>query len=631
LKNLKTYLNKISSYIELVRGKISAFRQDITEGKINITLKRKVYFSSMAMAIFLSTFGSYYIINNIQMETGEIVHLIISVIVLVVCAQVALYYIYDYSTKHIAKYQSTGENAKQAYGEALRFPLIEGVSIGITAYSVVLGVMAYMSVVTDMGRWDIFNIFVGGFIVATPYAMLGYFMTQEFFRPLVRKLFTLADVQSLTEIQNIKISSIGFRIMLTFFIVATNALVGFSGYLFYTMFQLGLEESELNLIFYEMLIVSLFNLGFAIFFGIMLSKNITYSLKQIEENLEKMATSTGDLSKKAIISANDEVGIVSGWFNKFLSNIRNLVLEVRTASNRISEIGELISSSYEQIKISAQEVTTVIDTVADGAETQVENVSEVVTISKEIEKDAKQILTASQNVEKIVEKAGKASLESSEKSERSVEDITKLVDHTQKMVEAMRELSENIDEIAEIAETIKNISTQTNLLSLNAAIESARAGEAGEGFGVIAQEIRSLNEDTNEAAMGISDLISQIQSFTQEAIHQIDVVSQEVNSGKETIETSRRILQEISQSVHKGEKAVKDITKRSQSQEESLQNIISLIEETTVISEANAGATQQIAASSTQQVQSVEEMSNSAQVLTRYAMQLQSLMNRFKV
>ena len=209
--------------------------------------------------------------------------------------------------------------------------------------------------------------------------------------------------------------------------------------------------------------------------------------------------------------------------------------------------------------------------------------------------------------------------------------IEKLVSESERTVNVMTELSKKVDQISSMAEVIRNISNQTNLLALNAAIESARTGEHGKGFGVIAQEIRKLNDNITTAALTINDLTEDILFTSQQAIRQTKNVSIEVDSGKETIEQADFILRQIGYSTNDAAESIKRISELALEQQDTLHTTLVQINETAAIAHTNATSTQQVLTGSSQQVESIEHMANTAQELANAAIVLRDLISQFKV
>jgi methyl-accepting chemotaxis protein len=595
----------------------------------NKKLKLKIYFTMMLIAVLYASFGTWYIILGMKFTGEYIWHLAGSVGGLTVIALIADYFFYNLYSKEMKKYLKTEENVKKAYGESMNFPLKYSLTCMASYYFVVLGAMTYMGVFTDVGFKGIVNVLIGGFIVATPGGMTVFLVIQDYFNPVIKFLFRKSKINSFENVKGVSFHSIKLKTFLLLVIIATNAFVAVGAFFIYTLLNLGLPPEIYYSALRNILIISGFNLLITFVAAFFYGRYITLPMKVLESNMKSIAGAKGDLTQKADVTSDDEIGMIAGWFNTFLENMRKLVLSVRESSDKVGEVAESLSALTEEVNASSEEVTSTINDIAVGANNQLSEVKNVVSISENIEKDAVDVLSATNKAERIIGEVVSSALDGKEKATSSVKNAEKLVSQTDKTVNAMRELSDKVEQIASIAETIGSISVQTNLLALNAAIESARAGEAGTGFGVIAQEIRNLNDETNTAAQKIAEIISDIHQSTGIAIGNIESVSQQVNLSKETIESSTNILQQIANNVGEADEAVKKISQLAQSQRDSLRKAIDIVEKTAEIAESNASATQEVSASSEEQASSMEEMADSAQILTTYSLKLRELMNQF--
>jgi methyl-accepting chemotaxis protein len=182
---------------------------------------------------------------------------------------------------------------------------------------------------------------------------------------------------------------------------------------------------------------------------------------------------------------------------------------------------------------------------------------------------------------------------------------------------AMTSLAQRSEQIGGIVETITGIAGQTNLLALNAAIEAARAGEQGRGFAVVAEEVRKLAEESQQAAASISELITEIQSETQNAVAVVADGARRSEDGVQVVEQARDAFARIGASVD-------DVTSR-------IGQISDAMNEVAAVAEQSSASTEQVSASTEETSASTQEIAASAQELARTAEELETLVGRFKV
>lgn len=597
---------------------------------LNLKLKLRVYLNTVGITFFVAVFGTYYLIMSAKFPTAFIYHLILSVTGTVVIAMGVLFFVYDRQTRAIHNYFSKGSDVLAAYENALNFPFQYALACWGSYVFILVGLVVYMPLATGVDGWDMFDLVVAWFIAAAPAALLVYFRTQRLMVWVTRVLFQKSGIDALHELPGLRPGSVRVRLIMTLLVVAMIGFFAIAAYFLHMMAYLEIANDIFVMIVRDIGVILGYVVLITLAVAFMFSRNVTEPLSLIEGYMEEIAGSRGDLRRKADILSNDEIGRIGGRFNEFLQSMTKLVHEVRQSADKIAIIAEGMAASSEQVNASSEEITSAVNLVTIGAAQQLSQVQNIVSIAENIEQDATNTLHATESAEELIGSVVDAAMDGREQAHKSVENIGMLVIETNKSVRAIQQLNENVNQIGASAEAIATIASQTNLLALNAAIESARAGEHGSGFGVIAQEIRKLNDSTTQAANEIGQLIEDIIASTSETIDQIRHVSVEVTSGKETIETSSNILQHIAFSVDESKKAVDDISAMASSQRNSLKEAVQLIEEMARIAESTSTSAEEVLASSEQQEQSMAEMANSAQDLALHSDQLGKLVAQFK-
>jgi len=224
----------------------------------------------------------------------------------------------------------------------------------------------------------------------------------------------------------------------------------------------------------------------------------------------------GDLTMRGRVT-NDALGNVTDSVNFMLENFNKVIERVRKAAIDVS-------TSASQILLAADEMTT-------GATQQDQEITNTSSAVEELTVSMKQV---SNNAEASAEAARRA-LDAAEQGNRAVRDTLEGMQRIRASVQAtakkIKSLGDRSLEISEIINVINDITEQTNLLALNAAIEAARAGEAGRGFAVVADEVRKLAEHSRSATKDIAALIKAIQAETNEAVVVMEEGTKEVEVG----------------------------------------------------------------------------------------------------
>jgi methyl-accepting chemotaxis protein len=369
-----------------------------------------------------------------------------------------------------------------------------------------------------------------------------------------------------------------------------------------------------------------------IFFGWIIKKGITKRLNEFVEFIGEL--SNGDFSRQIPIESlqdKSEFGIVSNALDKMTKNIVELIKQLSHTSEQLLLSSEELTASSEQSAYSSNLVASSVTDVAQGADDQLSIAN---STSEIVENMSNGIYIVSENTKSaslLTDNAKKSANAGEEAVEKAVNQMVIIEQKTNETSHIIDELEKESVKIGQIVETIEEISSQTNLLALNAAIEAARAGESGRGFSIVAEEIRKLAEQSQEATKEITEIINNVQNKTNNAVLVMNESKNEVNIGTDVVNIAgssfREILEmvkKIDEQIHGISNSVSEITYGTKTAVKSVKNIHD-------ISIKVAEKTQTISAAAEEQSASVQEIASSSKLLAKMSEDLQKVIDKFKI
>jgi methyl-accepting chemotaxis protein len=308
-------------------------------------------------------------------------------------------------------------------------------------------------------------------------------------------------------------------------------------------------------------VISVIVLAFASVAAIILSGTISKPIVKVTETLKDISEGEGDLTRVIASGSKDEIGDLARFFNQTLAKIRNLVVNIKKEALKLSEIGTDLSSNMTETAAAVNEITANIQNIKGQVINQSASLNEtnatmkqvVVNINKlnsHIENQSDDVSQASSAIEEIAANINSvtSTLINNTDNVKTLQDSSEIGRKgLQEVVSNIMEIAHDSEGLLEINSVMNNIASQTNLLSMNAAIEAAHAGDAGKGFAVVANEIRKLAESSSTQSKTIGTVLKKI----KESIDKISRSADGVITKFGAIDSSVRIVAEQEENIRR--------------------------------------------------------------------------------
>ena len=367
-------------------------------------------------------------------------------------------------------------------------------------------------------------------------------------------------------------------------------------------------------------------LGVAI--SLFISRSISRAIAKVSDAMGELAS--GNFSVETIeVNNKDEIGDLVLSMNQMIQHLKNMLGQVSTSSEQIDRLTDEIASSSEQSMLAADQLASISEKSASGAEHQLQSFKETATKVNDITNKVTHIAHLSGDVLD-------GSLQAKDVTEKGMQYINKVDDHmndihtsTVETTNIIHSLEKHSEQISSIIALITSLSEQTNLLALNAAIEAARAGEYGQGFAVVAEEVRVLAEESHESADRVIETIQVVQEEISQAVISIETENKFVQEGLEQTEQTKQAFAEIENSIETVTEQVHTVTKSVEEIEQQASEVTTEIEHVRHISEDSLDYAQEGSASSEEQLANSQEITASIQRLVDIAQEMKQRISRF--
>lgn len=341
------------------------------------------------------------------------------------------------------------------------------------------------------------------------------------------------------------------------------------------------------------------------------AEHLAEEQRQLKENLQKRAlellmevdpVSKGDLTIRATVTA-DEVGTIADSYNATIESLRKIVTKVQNAAQNVA-----ITTTQDE---------AAIQSLSAGALRQTNAISDALLQIQAMAQSTRMVAANAEQAEMAVRLAAQTVAEGDVAMNRTVEGILAIRETVAGTAKKVKRLGESSQKISKVVNLISSFAAQTNLLALNASIEAARAGEEGRGFGVVAEEVRSLATQSAEATAEIEKIVAEIQAETNEVVAAMESGTEQVVTGTKLVDETRERLNQITEVSTKLNRLVESIAQVTVEQSQTSESVTKTITDVAEIAQKTSNEATQV--------------STSFKQLLEVAQDLQAIVGQFKV
>ncbi|MED4780363.1 methyl-accepting chemotaxis protein [Brevibacillus choshinensis] len=363
--------------------------------------------------------------------------------------------------------------------------------------------------------------------------------------------------------------------------------------------------------------------------SIWFSRMLIKPLHQLTQTVKKVQQ--GDLTVSIDIGTKDEVGVLGRAFSEMVTDLNRMIRVINANSHTLAKSSFELGQTMDSIAADTHVLMEKINHVRDGAKEQVTHVHNTGTTMKRMDDDIHNITEKAQEVYRNSEETtafseqGKSDMEIAVKQ---MQDVKKAQDQAFHVINELHLKSRQIDSIIG---TISEISSRTNLLALNAEIESARVGEAGKGFAVVADEVRKLAFQSTKATENIAKLIIDVQKCTEMAVHYVTEATELINNEGVLYTRSGEAFSSIYGAFQGVSKQIESVTKATEQLAIGSETIVSSIANVEIIASRSYEATDDFQVMMEKQYAVIEKINATAQEFSVMTSDLHDLTRKFKV
>ena len=360
------------------------------------------------------------------------------------------------------------------------------------------------------------------------------------------------------------------------------------------------------------------------------SRGFAKSFKAVEKNVNTL--SQGNLTEqKKSKSIIKEMSAILSQTDALQQNMGQAIGKTKDVSQKLVGAVEETVSLSNSSSGRAKQITCAMDDLATSTVSMAENVQDISLQMIEIGNCVNDI---SDNVDNLYKSSGNmqnTNVETKSELENILESSKKSVEAVRDIAEQIKQTNDSIEEIDKAVQLILDLSEQTNLLSLNASIEAARAGVHGRGFAVVAEEIRHLSVQSAEGAEMIKALDGTITGKSQKSVELANDVRKIIVEEQARIEKTQQKYEELSSEIDESVAEIKAIAEKAEHLTEYKEKVIGNVQDLSAISQETAASTEEVGANVTEIISEIDKVNDECEVMNNMAKELEDAVSYFQV
>ncbi|WP_022773260.1 methyl-accepting chemotaxis protein [Butyrivibrio sp. AE2015] len=353
--------------------------------------------------------------------------------------------------------------------------------------------------------------------------------------------------------------------------------------------------------------------------GYFVANTVSIKMKAIADELGNL--SRGELKlniDEKSLQRTDEIGLLADGAKTLSDKLGDVITRTMDMSNELKKSGAELADSANQASTASGQVSQAVDDISKGAVNQAESVETAAGNTQDIGRDIEQV---ADNVEQL----NSYSEQMKTSCEAAMEALTKLIEQSTEVQESVKDIGATIDstnesakEISKFSEAITEIASQTNLLSLNASIEAARAGDAGKGFAVVATEIGQLAVQSSNSAEEIKKIVEKLVADSEASVEVMQRLNASFDQQSQQLDDTKTNMQSMAENVDNVADSTGNIAGYVDQLNVAKDKLVEIISDLSAISEENAASTEETNAS-------MQELNATFAIITESADKLQEL------